>query len=137
MKARVLIYPENQKKLSLLSGVLCAKLDCKADKIPPGYNCENEKLVIIGVKLGKDAPDDLARFCKALNKSRAQNVAFYYDAPKNVVDELMNNVREAGVNVISPALPCKTGGLPFLAKLTPEEKAEFESWLEKITAELK
>ncbi len=137
MKTRVLYFPESNKKLSLYADILAAKLECKTDKIPPAYNCENEKLVVIGVKIGNDAPDALARFCKILNKTRAQNVAFFFDGPKNVVDELANNIREAGANVISPSFTCKTGGLPFLAKVSADEKKEILEWIDKILLEVK
>ncbi len=137
MKARVLYFPEGNKKLLLLSQVLCDKLQCKSDKIPPAYPCENEKLVVIGVTLKKELPDSLRRFCRELVKTRAQNVAFFADGSKSTLVDLMNASREAGTNVISEVFECTTGGLPFLAKVKPEEKTAIEEWLDKVLAQLK
>jgi hypothetical protein len=137
LKTRILYFPENRKKLLLFSQILCDKLECKSDKIPPAYPCENEKLVVIGVSVGKDIPDSLRRFCRELVKTRAQNVAFFVDGPKQSAVDLMNESREAGSNVIGEVFECKTGGLPFLAKVTPEEKTGIEEWLKRVLAEIK
>jgi hypothetical protein len=137
MKSRVLYFPENNKKLSLLSRVLCDKLQCKLDKIPPAYPCENEKLVLIGVSMKNDMPDALRRFCRELVKTRAQNVAFFGDAPETTMVNLMNEAREAGTNVIGDVFECKTGGLPFLARVKPEEQTGIEEWLKKVLEQLK
>ena len=137
MKTRVLYFPENNKKLALLSQVLCDKLQCKFDKIPPAYPCENEKLVLIGVSMKNDLPDSLRRFCRELVKTRAQNIAFFGDAPDASMVNLMNEGREAGTNVIGDIFQCKTGGLPFLAKVKPEEKTAIELWLTKVMEQLK
>lgn len=137
MKARVLYFPENNKKLQLLSQVVCGKLSCKSDKIPPAYPCENEKLVIIGIQVGKEVPDVLRRFCRELVKTRAQNVAFFVDGPKTTATEVMNAAREAGTNVIGATFECKTGGLPLFVKVSDEEKKGLEGWIDKISAELK
>lgn len=137
MKARVLYFPENNKKLLLFSQILCDKMQCKLDKIPPAYPCENEKLVLIGVTVNKDLPDSVRRFCRELIKTRAQNVAFFADGPKTSLVDLMNESREAGTNVINEVFECKTGGLPFLAKVKPEEKTAIEDWLSKVLAQVK
>ena len=137
MKARVLYFPENNKKLLLLSQIMCDKLQCKSDKIPPAYPCENEKLVVIGVTLNKDLPDSVRRFCRELVKTRAQNVAFFADGPKSSMVDLMNAAREAGTNVIDEVFEVKTGGLPFFVKVKPDEKSGIEDWLSKVTAQLK
>ena len=49
----------------------------------------------------------------------------------------MNEAREAGTNVISESFPAVCGGLPFLAKVKPEEKKAVEEWLDRVLAELK
>lgn len=136
MKARVLYFPENNKKLQLFSQILCNKLECKSDKIPPAYTCENEKLVIIGARFGKELPDSLRRFCRELTRSKTQNAAFFIDGPKTIAVDLMNEAREAGTNVFGEIFECKTGGLPFLANVSPEEKTGIEEWLNKILEEV-
>jgi hypothetical protein len=136
VKARVLYFPENKKKLQMVSQILCDKLECKSDKIPPAYPCENEKLVVIGAQIGKDIPDSLRRFCRELVKTRTQNVAFFIDGPKTAAVDLMNESREAGTNVFGEIFECKTGGLPIFVKVTPEEKTGIEEWLKKVLAEV-
>lgn len=136
MKVRVLFYPESKKKLGMLGDALAAKLDCKNERIPPAYNPENEKLVIIGVASGKETPDDLRRFCRELNKKRAVNTAFFFDAPKNVQTDIMNAAREGGTNVISEVFECKAGGLSLFAKVSAEEKDAINAWCDKVVAQL-
>lgn len=120
-----------------MSQILCDKLQCKSDKIPPAYPCENEKLVVIGVTLNKDLPDSVRRFCRELVKTRAQNVAFFADGPKSSLVDLMNAAREAGTNVIDEVFEVKTGGIPFFVKVKSEEKTGIEDWLNKVTAQIK
>jgi len=136
MKAKVLFYPESKKKLGMFGEIFSSKLDCKSERIPPAYNPENEKLVIIGVTAGKEPTNELIRFCHEINKKRAANVAFYFDAPKNVQTDIMNAVREGGSNVISEVFECKTGGLPFLIKMTDEEKNAASEWCDKVISQL-
>ena len=136
MKTRVL-YFSSQKKMKLFADILCDKLQAKSDTIPPAYPCENEKLVVIGASVGKEVPDAFRRFLRELSKQRAQNVAFFIDGPDTSASIIMNEAREAGTNVISESFPAVCGGLPFLAKVKPEEKKAVEEWLDRVLAELK
>ena len=137
IKTRVLCYPEFGK-IRNFGECIKKKLDEIApdmshgiDKIPPAYACDRERLVFIGVKLGKDVPDELRLFCAALDKSKAANVAMYVTGNPEGIGKLTNILREAGTKVIDDQLSVKDGFL-FLNGVKPEEKAQIESWAEKI-----
>ena len=137
IKSRVLCYPEFGK-IRNFGACIKAKLDEIApdmdhgiDKIPPAYACDRERLVFIGVKLGKDVPDDLRLFCAALEKSKAANVAMFVTGNQEGISKLTNILREAGTKVIDDQLSVKDGFL-FFNSVKPEEKAQIEEWAEKI-----
>jgi hypothetical protein len=136
IKVRVL-YFSNKGKMISLADAICAKIDCKSDAIPPAYPCENERLVIIGASVGKEIPNALRLFCAGLNKSRAHNVAFYIDGPKEAAAELKSLILAAGANPIDDVHFCN-GGLPlkFMKKISEEERSGIVAWATKIHAEL-
>ncbi len=141
IKARVLCYPEFGK-IRNLGACVKAKLDAIApdmphgiDKIPPAYACDRERLVFIGVKIGKDVPDDLRLFCAALDKSKTANVAMFVTGNAEGIGKLTNILREAGTKVIDNQLSVKDGFL-FLNGVKPDEKAQIEEWAEKIYTEI-
>ena len=136
MKTRVL-YFSNKKKMKLFADILCAKLEAKSDTIPPAYPCENEKLVVVCVTLGKEVPDALRRFIREFSTQRAHNVAFVIDGPDTSSTILMNEAREAGTNVIAETFTAVCGGLPFLGKVKPEEQKAIEEWIDRVLTELK
>ena len=137
IKARVLCYPEFGKIRNLGECVkkklddLYPEMTHGIDKIPPAYACDREHLVFIGVKLGKDVPDDLRLFCAALDKSKAANVALYTTGNQEGITKLVNILKEAGTKVLDDQLSVKDGFL-FLNGVKPEEKAEIEGWAEKL-----
>lgn len=136
MKAMCLFYPEANKKMKLLCTYLSEKLEGKADRVPPAYNPENQRLVIIAIKQGKDPTDEIVRFCRELNKKRALNVAFVFDAPSETQTTIMNASREAGTNVIGDVLTLEAGGISLFTKFTDEDKKKADEWLDKIQPQL-
>ncbi len=136
MKAMYLFYPESRKKMKLACEYLNSKVEGKVDRVPPAYNPENQRLVVLAIASGKEATNEITRFCHELNKKRAANVAFIFDAPEEAKTAIMNAAREAGTNVISDVLDIKTGGLPFLVKFTDDDKKAIDEWFEKVTNQL-
>ena len=131
-KMRVLYYSK-KGKMATLADTICAKYGCKSDDIPPAYPCENEKLVVLGLSIGKELPNDLGLFCRGFDKSRAKNVALYIDGEKDMANTVKNMMREGGVNVYDEVFYVK-GGLPFkfFKKITDEEKNGILAWIDKI-----
>ena len=136
MKASLLFYPESCKKMSMVCSYLNTTLEGKTERIPPAYNPENQRLVIMAIKQGKNATDEIVRFCREINKKRSANVAFIFDAPAETQKVIMDSCREAGTNVIDDVLELKTSGLPFMVKFTDEEKKAASEWLEKVQGKL-
>ena len=135
-KMRVLYYSKSGK-MAAMAGAIASKYDVKIDDIPPAYPCENEKLVVIGISVGKEVPNDLRLFLQGFDKSRAENVAFFVDGPKESAREAMNYIRERGVAVVDEACYVK-GGLPFkfIKGVKEEEKTALLNWIDKIYTEI-
>ena len=133
-KMRVLYWTKNAKMVKL-ADTLCKMFDIKGEPIPPAYNPEKEKLVFIGISCGKEAPDVLRRFLREMSKDRAQNVAFFFDAPKIAAEELIKQVKDAGAAVPEDIFYYTPGlTLPFLSTVKPEDMERFKKWAENIVA---
>jgi hypothetical protein len=136
IKVRVLVFSKKGKMVSL-GDAICMKLDCKADKIPPAYPCENERLLFLGATIGKEIPAPLRMFCAGLNKTRAQNVALFVDGPESSVTEIKNILTQAGTKVANEVYHSH-GGLPFAfaKKISEEERSGIVAWAQKLHAEI-
>jgi hypothetical protein len=133
IKTRVLVYPETGKIRSYGEAIYDMLGGEKpVDKIPPAYSCNNDRLVYIGVKVGRQLPDDLRLFCGSMDKSRATYVAIFANGDKATVDAVANTLREAGTQVVGETLYVDVPFLSFIKKLKPEEKEKIESWAKKI-----
>ncbi len=130
-KMRVLWFTKKGKVIGLCEEIM-KQFDLKGEVIPPAYNCENEKLVFIAISSGKDTNDMLRRFLREMNKSRAQNVAFIMDAPKPAADMLMQQVTDAGSNVLPEVFYYNPGfSLPFMKGVPEEDLKKVREWAQK------
>lgn len=134
IKMRVL-YLSGKSKMKQLAEKLCEGTDVKADTVPPAYNVERAKLLIVGATLGGSMNINAERFFTALDPSRAANVAFFIDGSPENAKKLMDMVAETGVNVIDDVLYVK-GGLPFLSKASAADYEAVTKWANKIIADL-
>ena len=118
------LYWTNKAKVKALANELKKEFDLalnSVDAIPPAYSCDKERLVVLCISI-KDEPDDKLRlFCRELTKARAQNVALIIDGNEKGANFIKNILAEAGTNLISEVCYFK-GGLPFLSKITDDEK---------------
>lgn len=137
IKMRVL-YWSNKAKVKTIANEIKRKLDLSlnsVDSIPPAYSCDKERIVVLIISI-KDQPDDQLRlFCRELTKQRAQNVAIMIDGNEKGAKYIQDILRQTGTNLIDDVLFIK-GGLPFLSKVSDEEKAEVFAWVDKIVANL-
>ena len=99
IKLRILHYPDNKKLAALCKEINSEYENSKFDKIPPAYPCENERLLVAFIKSGKEATSELKTFCGDLTKSRAQNVAFIFDAPEATAKALADSSVKAGAKL--------------------------------------
>lgn len=132
MKMRVMYSSKNGKVITFAEAISQAN-GCLANDIPPAYPADKERLVILVLSL-KDTPSDIVRrFCMELNPTRAQNVAFAIDGPKNGKAEaiLRETLRSAGTNVIEDTYYLPKCGI-FAKKITLEERQAIVNWSRKI-----
>ena len=137
MKMRVLTATSKGKLLSIANSISAEKSNYKADIIPPAYPCETERIVIIVATAAAKYSTAVEIFCKNLNKSQAQNIAFIIDGTPEKAEHLINLVKSAGSHVCEDVLYIK-GGLPFkfAKKVSEEEKQQVSEWLEKTLKSL-
>ncbi len=130
IKMRVL-YLSGKGKMKMLAEKLCEGTDIKADTVPPAYNVERVKLLIVGVSLGGSMKDAARRFFTGLDQSRAANIAFFVDGSPEKAKQLMDLVAETGVHVIDDVLYVK-GGLPLISKASAADYQAVTEWANKI-----
>lgn len=132
------LYWTNKAKVKALANELKKEFDLalnSVDAIPPAYSCDKERLVVLCISI-KDEPDDKLRlFCRELTKARAQNVALIIDGNEKGANFIKNILAEAGTNLISEVCYFK-GGLPFLSKITDDEKKQVFDWAHRVVDRL-
>lgn len=133
IKMRVL-YSSNKAKMETFANALGEAFNCLVDAVPPGFPCDKEKLVIIGVTLKNELDDKLRLFCRELNEKRAQNVAFFIDGDKDskTLKMLKESLREAGTNVLDTDYYVKCGGLLPSKKISLDERTQIVRWVQGI-----
>ena len=137
MKMRVLTATNKGKLLAIADAISAEKSNYKADVIPPAYPCETERIVIIVATAASKYSTATEIFCKNLNKSQAQNIAFIIDGTPEKAQYLIDLVKSAGSHVCDEVLYIN-GGLPFkfAKKISAEESAKVSEWLEKTLKSL-
>ncbi len=130
IKMRVVYYSKN---LKTLSEQLSTEADCKADTIPPAYNIEKQKLLVVCTKAFKNVPDDLARFLGSLDKTRAANVVFVIDGKPGSAGNLVDKAGNAGTNVIADTMYIKSN---LFGQISAADVAKVTEWKDKIVASL-
>ncbi len=117
------------KKLRALAEAISDGAEKKADTIPPAYNVEKVRLLIVCVKGAKSYNDTVSRFFSGLDKSRADNVAFIIEGNEGSGATVINTVKEAGTNVMDNVLYVK-GGL--FASASPADIEQAKAWTKEI-----
>ena len=109
----------------------------KIDQIPPAYNMENQKLVVVCVEGGKKADSDVMKFISNLNPSRVKNMAIIcIGAEFGCVDEMKASAEKLGVVVGNVKQVEVKGGLFKKGKLEDAQKTECVDWTAKIVDSL-
>ena len=141
LKMRFLYYSKKAKMKELAEAI---KVEFELsqnynaiDVIPPAYSCENERLVILALS-GNDLEDMVRRFCRELDKKKAQNVALLIDGNDKLAESALAVLKETGTNVIENVKTVKFGGLPFIGgKLSDAEKADLLAWVHSVVDSIK
>ena len=135
LKMRVL-YLSNKGKLRSIAEQLSKENDIKVDTIPPAYNVEKERLLIVAITLGSTLTETARRFFAGLDAKRAANVALIVDGTPENAQMLIDIIKDAGANVMDDVLYVK-GGLPFFSKATQADLDTASEWSKKIIASIK
>ena len=135
------LYATSKGKLMSLAAKVAEKAESsyKADKIPPAYPCERERLIVIAVTAKATMPETFTRFCGSrMSREMATNVALIVDGKPESASQIIETLKGTGVNVIEDVLYVN-GGLPFkfAKKYTPEEEVAVLEWTERILTPLK
>lgn len=110
----------------------------KSDKIPPAYPVEGQKLILIGLELGKGSVDKQVKdFINDLKPERTKNVAFFVTGNVSALEELKDILKHKGVNVLDDVYACEVkGGLFRSGKVTDEDIQAVVKWADKVTDSL-
>lgn len=142
LKMRFLYYSKKAKIKDLSEAVKeefgLAQNYNAIDIIPPAYSCENERLVILAISGKGDLDDLVRRFCRELDKKKAQNVALLIDGDDKLRDNALSVLNETGTNVITNVKMVKFGGIAFLGgKLSADEKSDLLTWVHSVVDSIK
>ena len=141
LKMRFLYYSKKAKMKDLAEAIKkefdLAQNYNAIDVIPPAYSCENERLVILALS-GNDLEDMVRRFCRELDKKKAQNVALLIDGNDKLAESALAVLKETGTNVIENVKTVKFSGLPFIGgKLSDAEKSDLLAWVHSVVDSIK
>ncbi len=134
MKMKVLHYPE-KGKIATFTNMLANEYHETADKIPPAYDCNRDRLLFMGISSGKMMDDALSRFLRGLDKEKVQNVALFTDASDEVIEQIKAIFAETGINFMN-VKRVKKAFLPFLTSVKPEEYDDLKLWAKGIMNQL-
>ena len=136
IKMRV-VYSSDKAKMRVFSEALGEAFKCLVDAVPPGFPCDKERLVIIGITCKGDPNDKLRRFCGELNAQRAFNVALFIDGEKDnkTVKMVKEILKDAGTNVLNKDYYVDGGGF-FSKKISLDERTNIVRWVQGIIDEL-
>ena len=140
MRMRVLTHTNKGKLLAIADDVTkLISADKATDTIPPDYNCDGERLVVLVIKAKKSYSDSVKRVICNLNRGITANVAFIVDGNEESVKPLLELTKDCNANIMSDKILYITGGLPFkfIKGVSAEEKATVKAWVEDILANLK
>ena len=78
------------------------------------------------------------RFCRELDKKKAQNVALLIDGSDKLAQMALSVIKETGTNVIENVKTVKFSGLPFIGgKLSDDEKKDLLDWVHCVVDSIK
>ena len=140
MRMRVLTHTNKGKLLAIADDVTkLISADKATDSIPPDYNCDGERLVVLVIKAKPSYSDAVKRVICNLNRGITANVAFIVDGNPETVKPLLELTKDCNANIMKDKILYITGGLPFkfIKSVTAEEKATVKAWCEDILANLK
>lgn len=139
MRMRVLTHTNKGKLLAIADAVTKQiEADKDTDTIPPAYNCDGERLVVIVATAKKSYPEPFNRFMRSLKKSVTANIAFIIDGTPENAAQIIEMAKTNNSNVMEDKVLYINGGLPFkfMKKVSEEEAETVKAWTADILANL-
>ncbi|MBE6534445.1 MAG: hypothetical protein E7678_05715 [Ruminococcaceae bacterium] len=137
MRMRVLTYTSKGKLLALADEITkMIEADKATDVIPPAYNCDGERLVVIVATAKASMPEGFQRTLRSFKKSVTANVAFIIDGTPENAAKIVEMAKTGNSNVIEDNVLYLNGGLPFkfLRKFSADELDMVTKWVSEIRA---
>ncbi len=140
MKLQTFFFSKDETggQARLIGDQLSNLFKCKCDQIPPAYQCNKEKLVILTYEKYGKLPKKFTEFVESLTTEKVYNVALIEISNKG--NEELNNLKTIfdgnGVKVVDTlSIVCKKGlfGSP---KLTDQQIKEAVDFSHKIAASM-
>ena len=120
-----------------LAATIGTNLQCVCDKMPPAYPCDKEKVVFVGIEMDGALPKPVEQFCKDLNTSRTQAVAFYIVNSKgttNGLEATIKKLKEKGIFVVDDILAITVKSSFFKkGQVTESDLSKTLEWATKIS----
>ncbi len=136
MKMRALHFTKKKKLIELAEYLSKNSDEYKADKIPPDYSLDKQRLLVMTVSISSPIDDVLRRFSAGMSPDKAKNVAIITDATPDNAKALIDVLSAGGSNIIDDVMYVKTGFLPF-GSASADEKKQADTWFENILTKLK
>ncbi len=139
MRMRVLTHTSKGKLLTIADEVTkIIQADKATDIIPPAYNCDGERLIVIVASAKGSISDAFGRFARSVKRTVAANVAFIIDGTPENAAKIVEVFKTNDAHVIEDDILYITGGLPFkfAKKVTPEEMEKVTAWTNGILSKL-
>ena len=127
------LYKGKAGNASEMAEAIGRSQQAKIDQIPPAYNMENQKLVVICVEGGKKADSDVMKFISNLNPGRVKNIAIVcIGSEYGCVDEMKASAEKLGVVVGNVKQVEVKGGLFKKSAVSDEDIQKAIAWAGNI-----
>ena len=140
MKLQTFYFSKDEKggQARLIGDALADLFKCKSDQIPPAYQCNKEKLVIITYEKFGKLPKKFTEFIESLTTDKVLNVALIEISKtgNEGFDELKTMFEKNGVKVVATKGIAVKKGLFGGAKITEDQVKEAVDFSHELAASM-
>lgn len=140
MKLQTFFFSKDETggQARLIGDELSNLFKCKCDQIPPAYQCNKEKLVIITYEKYGKLPKKFTEFIESLTTDKVINVALIEvsNTGNDGMDEVKGMLKKNGVNVVETMGIVAKKGLFSKAKVSAEDIKKAVDFSHRIAASL-
>ncbi len=140
MKLQTFFFSKDEKggQARLVGDQISSLFKCKCDQIPPAYQCNKEKLVIIVYEQYGKMPKKFTEFIESMTTEKAYNVALIEISKTGHegLDTLKTIFKNNGVNVVDTCSIVAKKGLFSKPSVSDEEIQRAVDFSHKIAADL-